>query len=110
MERKLHAPHSTVALRETRITLLNGALFHFSKPFEENTNRPFSSNIPNCRYTTRHEDLKSPSTQHRKLHQQSPEKNEVIILKVILFFLVVLGITVLVVLVLLITDFWEYIA
>ncbi|QHN78682.1 uncharacterized protein DS421_19g663450 [Arachis hypogaea] len=53
MERKLHAPHSTVALR--KIALFNGALFHFSKPFEENTNRPFSSNIPNCRDRTRRE-------------------------------------------------------
>ncbi|RYQ95165.1 hypothetical protein Ahy_B08g090222 [Arachis hypogaea] len=51
MERHLHALYSNGCT--SRKPLLNGALFHFSKPFKENTTVPFSSNIRKRRYTTR---------------------------------------------------------
>ncbi|KAL4373210.1 hypothetical protein AHAS_Ahas05G0059000 [Arachis hypogaea] len=72
MERKLHAFHSNGF--SLQIALFNSALFHFSNPFKENTNRPFSSNIPNCRDSTCREDQNSPSTQRRTLDQESQEK------------------------------------
>ncbi|RYR20846.1 hypothetical protein Ahy_B03g066094 [Arachis hypogaea] len=68
MERNIHALHSYT--RASRKPLLNGALFHFSKPFEENTTVPFSSNIANGRDSNRREDSNSPSTQHRTLDQE----------------------------------------
>ncbi|KAL4315377.1 hypothetical protein AHAS_Ahas15G0179000 [Arachis hypogaea] len=74
MERHLHALYPNGCT--SRKPLLTGALFHFSKPFKENSTVPFSSNIRKRRYTTRHSDSKISSTQHRTLDRESPEKTK----------------------------------